>query len=83
MSLSELIAREVRNSKPGSSCSVGAALTQLSKADRDAAETAMAAHPAQVPAAAIERALKAAGHRIGHGAVGRHRKGQCACEPSR
>lgn len=83
MSLSELIEAEVRKSRPGSSCSVGAALARFNKSDAEAFHTAMSAHPTQVPAAAIERALKAAGHKIGNGAVGRHRKGQCACERTR
>ena len=59
-------------------CSVTRVLEALDAKDRGVLEEALT-NP-DVTAAAIEAVLAANGHQIRQGAIGRHRRGHCACE---
>jgi len=59
-------------------CLTGLILAKLGPEDRVALEAAMASDMTHV---SIMRALASQGHKIAQQSIGRHRKGECACEP--
>lgn len=77
MSLAAALAAHTR--RPVSTpCLTGLTLARLNDADRVALEGALASEMTHV---AIARALADEGHKIAQQSIGRHRKGECACEP--
>lgn len=61
----------------GPKCSVAAVLATYSKAERAEWDAAFADR--SVTQSQILKALKADGHAVGHNAIGRHARGDCAC----
>lgn len=77
MSLAAALAAHSKRSV-STPCLTGLILAKLDAEDRAALEAAMAGDMTHV---AIMRALADEGHKIAQQSIGRHRKGECACEP--
>lgn len=77
MSLAAALAAQSKR-RVSTPCLTGLILAKLDETERALLEDAMAGDMSHV---AIARALAAEGHKIAQQSIGRHRKGECACEP--
>lgn len=78
MSLADALrAQKTPSSTP---CMTGALLDRLDDEDRVTLIAALRLDSGMTHAK-IYRALDSQGHKIGQHSIGRHRKGECACEP--
>ena len=65
---------------PGSPCPIQLLLSEkLDSAEAKGLQTMLDAPWRLWPHSEVEKALEAEGHRIGVGAVGKHRRGTCRC----
>jgi hypothetical protein len=80
MSLSLDAFREASGHQKGPRCTVRVLIESLPDKDSAALVDALA-HP-DITTPGIERELKKHGHKVGAGAVGKHRRGDCACTPT-
>ena len=69
--------------RAGSKCEVGRALKELTGEDLSDLTDALAQPAHLVPHAAIMRALRAEGYKVGDNGVNNHRAGGCSCGPHR
>lgn len=76
MSLADEITKNV--TRKGPACHMGVVEAKLSK--RDVAELRSALADSSVTTSAIFRALKGRGFTVNLPGVGKHRRGDCACE---
>lgn len=77
MSLAAALAAQSKR-RVSTPCLTGIILDKLDAEDRALLEGAMDSDMTHV---AIARALADEGHKIAQQSIGRHRKGECACEP--
>ena len=77
MSLAAALAAQSKR-RVSTPCLTGIILAKLDAEDRAALDAAMASDMTHV---SIMRALASQGHKIAQQSIGRHRKGECACEP--
>lgn len=77
--MGSLLARitEAAGTQRGPRCTVAVVLAKLDGSDRTDLEHAL--ENRDVTASAIFRVLREDGHNIGDQAIGRHRRGECAC----
>lgn len=78
MSLADALRASARSA--GTPCMTGRLLDDLNDDDRAVLVDALDLDSG-ITHAQIARALVSQGHRIGQHSIGRHRKGECACEP--
>ena len=79
MSLAERVQSTKGGSNQGLPCSVGTLLATLPKKDVAELLRLLETPWRLVPHAALERAIRAEGHLVGGGSVGKHRRGDCRC----
>jgi hypothetical protein len=59
-------------------CNVATVKEAMTKKDRSDLEDALA--DVMIPTATIARVLERNGHKLSAGSIGRHRRGDCACQ---
>lgn len=64
----------------GPQCTIGHLFDTLDTADAEALRTVLALDMHTMPNTVIARRLTDAGHKVQPGVVGRHRRGECACQ---